>query len=56
MHRTGVLRPDADPQALALAVLAAFQGGLLLTQLERDPAPLRHALDASLAHVASYLA
>jgi TetR/AcrR family transcriptional regulator, transcriptional repressor for nem operon len=49
MHAQGRLRPDADPDDLALATLASLQGGLLLTQLERDPRPLATALDASLA-------
>jgi TetR/AcrR family transcriptional repressor of nem operon len=48
------LRPDADPDQLATSLMAAFQGGLLLTQAERDVRPLREALDAALAHVESY--
>ena len=43
MHDRGELR--SDPDELALALLAALQGGLLLTQLRRDPEPLRAALD-----------
>jgi AcrR family transcriptional regulator len=43
MHERGELR--GDPDELALALLAALQGGLLLTQLRRDPEPLRAALD-----------
>jgi AcrR family transcriptional regulator len=39
----------ADPDELALAVLAALQGGLLLTQLQRTTRPLEAALDAMLA-------
>jgi hypothetical protein len=34
--------------------MAAFQGGLLLTQSARDMRPLRQALDAALTHVASF--
>lgn len=37
---------------LALALLAAHQGGLVLTQVRRDPAPLEAALDAMIEHVA----
>jgi hypothetical protein len=48
MHARGGLTPDADPDALALALLAALQGGLLLTQIERDTKPLEAALDAML--------
>jgi len=56
MHARGDLRPDADPDQLALATLAALQGGLLLTQVRRDTAPLEAALDAILAHIASLAA
>ena len=48
MHARGRLEPDADPDALALALLAALQGGLLLTQIQRDTKPLEAALDAML--------
>jgi TetR/AcrR family transcriptional regulator, transcriptional repressor for nem operon len=44
----GELRPDADPAVLAQRTLAAIQGGLLLTQVRRDPAQLRSALDGAL--------
>lgn len=54
MQDRGELQPDADPAALANALLAALQGGILLTQTLRDPAPLRDSLDAALAHVASF--
>jgi AcrR family transcriptional regulator len=54
MRTRGQLRPDADPDQLATSLMAAFQGGLLLTQAERDVRPLREALDAALAHVESY--
>ena len=52
MHVRGRLTPDADPDTLALALLAALQGGLLLTQIERDTKPLEAALDAMLELVA----
>src|SRR3954451_5597330 len=51
----GHLRPDADPDQLATSLMAAFQGGLLLTQAARDVQPLRDALDAALAHVESHV-
>jgi TetR/AcrR family transcriptional regulator, transcriptional repressor for nem operon len=54
MRDRGELRPDADLDQLATALMAAFQGGLLLTQAARDLQPLREALDAALAYVASY--
>src|SRR3984957_5150936 len=52
MHARGRLTPDTDPDTLALALLAALQGGLLLTQIERDTKPLEAALDAMLELVA----
>jgi AcrR family transcriptional regulator len=42
----------ADPDELALATLAALQGGLLLTQMQRSTRPLETALDAMLALIA----
>ena len=54
MRDRGDLRPDADPDHLALATLSALQGGLLLTQTRRDTAPVEAALDAMLDHIASY--
>jgi AcrR family transcriptional regulator len=52
MHARGRLTPDTDPDALALALLAALQGGLLLTQIDRDTKPLEAALDAMLELIA----
>ena len=49
MHDRGEL--DADPEDLALGILAALQGGLLLTQLQRTVRPLEVALDTVLDHV-----
>ena len=49
MHARGEL--DADPDDLALATLAALQGGLLLTQLQRQVRPLEVALDSMLDHI-----
>lgn len=56
MYERGELRADVDPDRLALAMLAAVQGGLLLTQVRRDPAPLEAALDVAIDHVAASLA
>jgi TetR/AcrR family transcriptional repressor of nem operon len=52
MHAHGRLTPDTDPDTLALALLAALQGGLLLTQIERNTKPLAAALDSILELVA----
>jgi TetR/AcrR family transcriptional regulator, transcriptional repressor for nem operon len=51
MAARGELRPDADPGALAQRTLTAVQGGLLLTQIRRDPQQLRVALDGALAAI-----
>ncbi|WP_405973210.1 TetR/AcrR family transcriptional regulator [Streptomyces sp. NBC_00988] len=53
MHDRGEL--DTDPDDLALATLAALQGGLLLTQLQRQVRPLEVALDAMLDHIEAHL-
>lgn len=44
---------DADPEDLALAILAALQGGLLLAQIQRRVKPLEVALDTVLDHIES---
>jgi len=48
MHRRGDLRPEADPDRLALGTLAAVQGGLLLSQAMRDVSPLEAGLDVAI--------
>jgi TetR/AcrR family transcriptional regulator, transcriptional repressor for nem operon len=48
LQREGELRGDAEPAALAASTMALLQGGLLLTQVRRDPQQLRSALDAAL--------
>jgi TetR/AcrR family transcriptional repressor of nem operon len=54
MRDSGELRPDADVEMLALAVLTALQGGLLLTQTRRDPTPLAVGLDGAIAYVRTF--
>ncbi len=56
MRDRGDLRRDADPEALAHILLAAVQGGTLLSQTLRRAEPLRDALDAALTHVESFAA
>ena len=48
MHSRGELVEGADPALLAGGLLAALQGGLLLTQLHRTTKPLETALDTML--------
>lgn len=54
MRDRGERRPEADPARLATATLAALQGGLLLTQVRRETAPLEAALDVLITHIASF--
>ena len=51
MHARGDLPAGADPGDLALATLAALQGGLLLAQVQRETRPLEVALDAMLDRI-----
>lgn len=53
MQQRGDLGPDADPDALAYSLLAAAQGGYLLTQAHRDAGALEAALDAAIDHIES---
>jgi TetR/AcrR family transcriptional repressor of nem operon len=47
MQTRGRLSANADPATLATATMALLQGGLLLTQVRRDPKQLRTALAAA---------
>ena len=53
MAGSGRLRQGADPSKLATTTLAALQGALLLTQMQRDTTPLEVALDTVIDHIAS---
>src|SRR6202789_720957 len=55
MRDRGELRHDTDVDQLALATLAALQGGLLLTQARRDAGPLEAALDLAISQIAHHL-
>lgn len=55
MARAGQFTSDVDTDTLALALLGATQGGLLLSQVRRDAAPLRAAMDAVIAHIGCHL-
>ncbi|GLY38148.1 transcriptional regulator [Amycolatopsis sp. NBRC 101858] len=50
------LRADADLDELAFALLAALQGGVLLSRTIRHVQPLEAAMNAALAYVHSYAA
>jgi len=48
LHAAGHLPDGADPDDLAVTLLAVLQGGLLLAQVQRDTRPLETALDTLL--------
>jgi len=54
MRDRGELRQDCDLDALALTLLAALQGGTLLSQTLRDTSAMQAAMDAAIAHVRSF--
>ncbi|MFF1923742.1 TetR/AcrR family transcriptional regulator [Streptomyces sp. NPDC058221] len=56
MAERGALRPEADPDSLALALLAALQGGLLLGQAQRSSAALEAGLDAIITLITHHVA
>jgi TetR/AcrR family transcriptional regulator, transcriptional repressor for nem operon len=47
----GELPDGTDVDSLALATLAAIQGGLLLSQVRRDTTPLEAAVDTMIEHL-----
>lgn len=53
MHDRGELRADADTDSLAVALVAAVEGGALLTRTRRETRPLEIALDTMLDHIRS---
>ena len=54
MREDGLLSPEADPAELAVTVMTALQGGLLLAQTTRDVRPLELALDMAIDHAGRY--
>ena len=56
MRDSGALRPEADIRSLATGLLAAVEGGYLLSQTGRDPRLMQAALNMAIGHVASFAA
>lgn len=54
MRRRGDLRPGADPRHLAVSLVAAHQGGAMLTYITDSPEPLRTAVNAAVEYVRSF--
>jgi TetR/AcrR family transcriptional regulator, transcriptional repressor for nem operon len=56
MRDRGELRADASPAALATALLASIEGGMVLSQTRKDAASLRVAVEAGLGQVRTQVA
>ena len=56
MIDNGTLPRETDPGQLALALLAAVQGGLLLAQAQHTTDALEAALDTVIAHIRDHVA
>jgi len=54
MRDNGELAAQADPAELALTVLTALQGGLLMAQATRSARPVELALNMALRHAGAY--
>ncbi|MFI5694685.1 TetR/AcrR family transcriptional regulator [Kribbella sp. NPDC051586] len=55
MQDTGSLSKTADPEKLAIGLMAALQGGYLLAETHHDIKPMETALDMALDHIRSSL-
>ena len=51
MHHRGLVGVHPDAGRPAVALLAAVQGGLLLSQIRRDHAPLEIAVNTMITHL-----
>jgi AcrR family transcriptional regulator len=56
MQSLGRINADANPTQLADLLLSAFQGGMVLTQVQQDVTPLKNALNAAIDHVQTFAA
>ncbi|GAB3444142.1 TetR/AcrR family transcriptional regulator [Phycicoccus ginsengisoli] len=54
MQANGALRPDADTDRLATGLMAALQGGYLLSQAAHGAAPMEASLNMALEHISTY--
>jgi TetR/AcrR family transcriptional regulator, transcriptional repressor for nem operon len=55
MQAKGTLKPSANPDDLAVGLMAALQGGYLLANTAHDVRPMMVALDMALEHLKSFL-
>jgi TetR/AcrR family transcriptional regulator, transcriptional repressor for nem operon len=54
MRDNGELAPRADPAELALTMISALQGGLLMAQATRSARPLELSMNMAFQHTAAY--
>jgi hypothetical protein len=54
MRNNGELATQADPAELALTMLSALEGGLLMAQTMRSARPLELTMNMALQHMAGY--
>jgi hypothetical protein len=54
MRDNGELAARADPAELALTMISALQGGLLMAQATRSARPVELALNMALQYMAAY--
>ena len=55
MRTRGDLRADADPRHLAVSLVAAHQGGVMITYATGSAEPLRTAVNAAVDYVRSFV-
>jgi len=54
MRQRNEMRPETDPAALATALLAALEGGQLISQTRKDATSLRVAIAAALGYIRTF--
>lgn len=55
MRQSGALSPSANPHELAVALLSAVEGGLLLSKTTQTGRPLEIAIDMAIVHIARHM-
>lgn len=55
MRQSGALSPSTNPHELAVALLSAVQGGLLLSKTTQTSRPLEIAIDMAIDHIARHM-
>jgi TetR/AcrR family transcriptional regulator, transcriptional repressor for nem operon len=55
MRENGALSPSANPHELAVALLSAVQGGLLLSKTTQTSRPLEIAIDMAIGNIARHM-